>query len=219
MRHILLTLTLLLTACSTYQVIPPADDEAEWRPTAPLGTTAKAEDGSLYRRDYMFTLFQDRRAYRIGDILTVTLEESTQSSKKAATKMGKSSSLDLPTPTIGGKSKNSWATSLAADRDFDGSATSSQQNSLSGAITVTVANVLSNGVLQIRGEKWIRLNQGDEYIRLNGTVRVEDIDQANRISSQRIADAHITYAGRGALADTNQSGWLSTFFNSALSPL
>ncbi len=216
---ILLLLPLWLAACSSYEVIPPADDEAQWRPTAPVSTTSKGEDGSLYRRDYMFTLFQDRRAYRIGDILTVTLEESTQSSKKAATQLGKSSSLELPTPTIGGKSKSSWATSLEADRDFDGSATSSQQNSLSGAITVTVANVLSNGVLQIRGEKWIRLNQGDEYIRLNGTVRVEDIDQANRISSQRIADAHITYAGRGALADSNQSGWLSTFFNSALSPL
>lgn len=214
-----LCLVMVLAACSTYEIKPPADDEAEWKPAAPLVSRSQGEDGSLYRRDYMFTLFQDRRAYRVGDILTVQLEESTQSSKKAATSLGKSSSLSLPAPTIGGKTKNSWAQSLSSDSDFDGSATSSQQNSLSGAITVTVAEVLSNGVLRISGEKWIRLNQGDEYIRLNGSVRVEDIDQANRISSQRIADAHITYAGRGALADSNQTGWLTRFFNSALSPL
>ena len=84
---------------------------------------------------------------------------------------------------------------------------------------MTVAEVLPNGVLLIRGEKWIRLNQGDEYVRLGGMVRVEDIDQANRLSSQRIADARITYAGRGALADSNQAGWLTRFFNSAIAPL
>ena len=217
-RLILAALPLWLAACSTYEVKPPKDDDAEWKPAAPLPAAARGEDGSLYRRDYQFTLFQDRRAYRVGDILTVTLAESTQSSKKAATKLGKTSDVDLTAPTIGGKSRSNLAVKMGMDNSFDGSATSSQQNSLSGYITVTVAEVLNNGVLRIRGEKWIRLNQGDEYLRLSGTVRVEDIDQANRISSQRIADAHIAYAGRGALADSNQNGWLSRFFNSALSP-
>lgn len=209
-----------LTACATYQVIDPAPGEDDWRPLSPqpVSTPAVAEDGSLYRRDYMFTLFQDRRAYRIGDILTVTLEEKTQSSKKAGTSLGKTSSFSLPTPTVAGKARPDWANELSASRDFDGSASSSQQNTLTGSITVTVADVLPNGVLRIRGEKWIRLNQGDEYIRLGGMVRVEDIDQWNRLSSQRIADARITYAGRGALADSNQAGWLTRFFNSALAP-
>ena len=114
---------------------------------------------------------------------------------------------------------NDLAAALSSANDFKGGATASQQNTLSGAITVTVAEVLPNGVLRIRGEKWIRLNQGDEYVRLGGMVRVEDIDQANRLSSQRIADARITYAGRGALADSNQAGWLGRFFNSSLFPL
>ena len=133
--------------------------------------------------------------------------------------MNKNSNLSVPVPSIGGVSRPDWSASIKADRDFDGGATSSQQNTLAGAITVTVAEVMPNGVLGIRGEKWIRLNQGDEYIRLGGMVRVEDIDQSNRISSQRIADARITYAGRGALADSNQMGWLSRFFSSAFAPL
>ena len=215
-----LWVVLLLGGCATYELKAPEPGEEKWAPSRPkLPVSAKGEDGSLYRGDYMMTLFQDRRAFRIGDILTVVLEERTQSSKKANTSMSKNSSMNVPAPTIGGKVRSDWGASLSADRDFDGGATSSQQNTLAGSITVTVAEVMPNGVLGIRGEKWIRLNQGDEYIRLNGSVRVEDIDQANRISSQRIADAHITYAGRGALADSNQTGWLTRFFNSALSPL
>jgi flagellar L-ring protein precursor FlgH len=79
-----------------------------------------------------------------------------------------------------------------------------------------VTEVLPNGALTIRGEKWIQLNQGDEYIRLQGIVRAEDIDVTNRISSQRIADARITYAGKGGLADAAEPGWISTLFSSYL---
>ncbi|WP_421201437.1 flagellar basal body L-ring protein FlgH [Aeromonas enteropelogenes] len=210
---------LLLGGCSTYEFTPPEPGDEKWAPSRPnLPASAKEVDGSLYRGDYMMTLFQDRRAYRIGDILTVMLDERTQSSKKANTSVGKDSSLDVPAPSIGGNVRADWGASLSVERDFDGGATSSQQNTLAGSITVTVAEVMPNGVLGIRGEKWIRLNQGDEYIRLGGMVRVEDIDQLNRISSQRIADARITYAGRGALADSNQMGWLGRFFSSALAP-
>ncbi|WP_429020040.1 flagellar basal body L-ring protein FlgH [Aeromonas allosaccharophila] len=212
-------LVLLLGGCATYELQAPEPGDEKWAPSRPpVAAAAQGEDGSLYRGNYMMTLFQDRRAYRVGDILTVVLEERTQSSKKANTSMSKNSSMNVPTPTIGGKQYTDLGASLSADRDFDGGATSSQQNTLAGSITVTVAEVMPNGVLGIRGEKWIRLNQGDEYIRLGGMVRVEDIDQSNRISSQRIADARITYAGRGALADSNQMGWLGRFFSSAFAP-
>ncbi|MFQ1901694.1 flagellar basal body L-ring protein FlgH [Aeromonas veronii] len=212
-------LVLLLGGCATYELQAPEPGDEKWAPSRPKVTaTAQGEDGGLYRGNYMMTLFQDRRAYRVGDILTVVLEERTQSSKKANTSMSKNSSMNVPAPSIGGKLRPDWGATLSADRDFDGGATSSQQNTLAGSITVTVAEVMPNGVLGIRGEKWIRLNQGDEYIRLGGMVRVEDIDQSNRISSQRIADARITYAGRGALAESNQMGWLGRFFSSAFAP-
>lgn len=217
---LLVAMMSLLAGCSTYEFVPPNPGDDKWTPSRPMQKPASNDnDGSLLQGSYMMTLFQDRRAYRVGDILTVTLEERTQSSKRANTTTSKSSSMTVPVPTLGNKTLKDLSGSYSTDRDFDGGATSSQQNTLSGSITVTVSEVLSNGILAIRGEKWIRLNQGDEYIRLGGMVRVEDIDPANRISSQRIADARITYAGRGALADSNQMGWLSRFFNSAFSPL
>jgi flagellar L-ring protein precursor FlgH len=78
---------------------------------------------------------------------------------------------------------------------------------------------LPNGNLQVRGEKWIRLNQGNEYIQIEGIIRPADIAPDNSIPSSRVADAHIAYGGRGALADSNVMGWLSKFFNSAYYPM
>ena len=87
-----------------------------------------------------------------------------------------------------------------------------------GSIAVTVHQVLPNGVLLVKGEKRLRLNQGDEYIRLSGLVRVDDIDRYNRVSSQSVANARISYAGRGLLDDSNSPGWLARFFNHPIFP-
>lgn len=210
---------LLLSGCATYELVPPKPGEDDWAPTrATIWPDSKTKDGSAFTQHSMISLFQDRRAYRVGDILTVMLEERTQSSKKADTSLDKSSSFNMPVPIIGRHARTNLTAEGSIDRDFSGSAKTSQQNTLSGYITVTVAEVLPNGILRVRGEKWIKLNQGDEYVRLQGLVRIDDIDQQNRVPSQRLADASITYAGRGALADTNQAGWLSRIFNSSWFP-
>ncbi|AQW61651.1 flagellar basal body L-ring protein FlgH [Vibrio owensii] len=209
----------LLVGCAGRQeFIPPEPNTEEYAPPVLDYTLPEAKSGSLYRHQYTMTLFQDRRAYRVGDVLTVQLSEETESSKKAGTQFGKSSTVDFATPTIGTKTIDELGVSIDGSRNFDGSASSSQGNKLQGAITVTVHEVLPNGVLRISGEKWLRLNQGDEFIRLTGIVRVDDINRSNQVSSQRIADARITYAGRGALADSNAAGWLTQFFNSPWVP-
>lgn len=197
----------LLVGCAGRdEFIPPEPNTDEYAPPVLDYTLPEAKSGSLYRHQYTMTLFQDRRAYRVGDVLTVQLSEETSSSKKAGTQFGKSSTVDFAAPTIGTKTIDELGVSIDGSRNFDGSASSSQGNKLQGAITVTVHEVLPNGVLRISGEKWLRLNQGDEFIRLTGIVRVDDINRSNQVSSQRIADARITYAGRGALATATQLG-------------
>jgi flagellar L-ring protein FlgH len=71
----------------------------------------------------------------------------------------------------------------------------------------------------VRGEKWITLNRGDEFIRISGMIRPDDIAPDNTIVSTRLANAKISYSGTGALADSTSMGWLSRFFNSDLWPL
>lgn len=82
-----------------------------------------------------------------------------------------------------------------------------------------VLRVLPNGNLMIRGEKWLTLNKGDEYIRLTGIIRPQDITSSNTITSHKVANARIQYSGTGTFAEVNEQGFLSKFFNSSWWPL
>lgn len=219
-RFLILTpLVLALSGCETPSLLVHKDD-AEFAPPINQVTPATVmEGGGLFQPAYNWSLLQDRRAYRVGDILTVKLDESTQSSKQAKTNFGKKNDMTLGIPEVLGKKLNKFGGSLSGKRDFNGSATSAQQNMLRGSITVAVHQVLPNGVLVIRGEKWLTLNQGDEYMRVTGLVRADDVERDNSVSSQRIANARISYAGRGALSDANSAGWLTRFFNHPLFPI
>src|SRR5690606_39021158 len=133
------------------------------------------------------------------------------------TDAGRESSLSTGNPLLLGKTvthdgrpilNNEWNTR----QDFSGEGSSSQSNRLDGDITVTVAHVYSNGNLLVQGEKWMTLNQGEEYIRISGIVRPTDIGPGNSVPSYKVADARIAYSGNGAINDANRPGFLSRFF-------
>jgi flagellar L-ring protein precursor FlgH len=214
-----LIIMLLLSACASQ---PDLSHNADWEQVAAYSDNDDVlpaqQHGSLYSDRYMFTLYEDKRAYRVGDILTVELNERTQSSKSADSSIDRSTGINVGVPLVGNLNTSELAMQLNSRSQFDGESAASQQNFLRGSITVRVTDVLPNGALAIRGEKWIKLNQGDEYIRLQGLVRPEDIDVTNRISSQRIADARISYSGKGDLASASQAGWFTRLFNRFLNP-
>src|SRR5690606_1207428 len=97
-------------------------------------------------------------------------------------------------------------TNIRSDREFTGEAEADQSNRLNGNISVTVVDIYPNGTLVIRGEKWMTLNRGEEFIRLSGLVRPDDVTPENTVLSTRIANARITYSGTGELADSQQMG-------------
>lgn len=219
-KHLVISLlALFLSGCESPALLVKKDDAAYAPPEDIVVPETQVRGGGLYNGNYNWSLTQDRRAYRVGDILTVKLDESTQASKQARTNFGKKNDVSLGIPEAFGHSIDKLSGSIDGNRNFNGNATSQQQNSLRGAITVAVYKVLPNGVLAIRGEKWLTLNQGDEYMRVTGLVRAEDIERDNSVSSQRIANARISYAGRGALSDANAAGWLTRFFNHPLFPI
>lgn len=212
-------LALLLSGCESPALLVQKDDAAFAPPEDFVQAPTQVKGGGVYSSGYNWGLVQDHRAYRVGDILTVILDESTQSSKQAKTNFGKKNDVTIGVPEVMGKTLDKASGSVSGNRNFNGGASSQQQNSLRGAITVAIYKVLPNGVLAVRGEKWLTLNQGDEYLRVTGLVRSEDIEHDNSISSQRIANARISYAGRGALSDANSAGWLTRFFNHPLFPI
>ncbi|MDE2220480.1 MAG: flagellar basal body L-ring protein FlgH, partial [Gammaproteobacteria bacterium] len=75
-----------------------------------------------------------------------------------------------------------------------------------------------NGNLLVRGQKWIAINQGREYVRIQGIVRPVDIRPDNTVPSTKVADATIAYGSQGALNDSNSKGWLARFFDSRWMP-
>lgn len=207
--------TLVISACvTTPQEL--SDFEPIVRPVAPPAPSY--EKASLYQTRTP-SLFADIKPYRIGDIITIRLNEKTSASKDATTSSIKEDSYDpgAPlflgnTPTFKGNSILDMVTN--ADREFKGEADSTQSNSLTGEITVTVVDVLPNGNLVVQGEKWFTLNQGKEYIRIAGVIRPYDVESNNTIVSTKLADAQIAYSGEGFLADSNNQGWFGQFLNS-----
>jgi flagellar L-ring protein precursor FlgH len=207
----------LLAGCSSLQptVRPAPFDEAPalTRSAPPRGTS-----GGVFNPDSSISLVSDSRAFRVGDIVTVILQETTQASKSAGTTLAKDSSVGIASPSLLGKSFPKAGVDISAERGFKGDAQSTQQNALSGAITVIVQEVMPNGLLKVAGEKVLTLNQGEEFVRLRGFLRAADIDANNMVSSQRIANARIAYGAQGTLADANQPGWLTRFFLGPLMP-
>ena len=159
----------------------------------------------------------------VGDTLTIRLNERTNASKSSSTSTSKSTSIDMPGPIVGGRPVTANGveilnTQVDNNSEFDGEGDSSQSNRLEGEISVTVAQRLANGNLLVRGQKWIAINQGQEYVRIQGIVRPIDIDPDNSISSLKVADAQISYGANGALADANKPGLLARFFNAPWMP-
>ena len=122
----LLVLLMLLAGCQNMAPLQAADDSAQYQPPEPSYSLPPTQAGGLFRAGYdTGALVGDRRAVRVGDIVTVVLEESTQSSKSADTSFGKSSSMGIGIPTVFGRQYDRVESSASAERDFDGSASSS----------------------------------------------------------------------------------------------
>ncbi len=208
---------------------PPKPDDPYYAPVLPRTPSPAAQNnGSIYQAGFENNLYGDRKAFRVGDIITITLNEKTQASKKASSDISKNSKNKLGLTSMFGSSLTtnnpvgsgdlSLSAEYAGDRESKGDSQAGQSNSLTGSITVTVADVMPNGILAVRGEKWMTLNTGNELVRIAGLIRADDIATDNTVASTRVADARITYSGTGSFADASQPGWFDRFFLSPLFP-
>jgi len=220
---VFIALSMLTSGCATIEGPKPGDN-ANFAPVPPVVSASQQQyNGAIYQRGTGMSLFTDNKARQVGDVLTVVLTERTNASKSANTSTEKESELNLLDPTIFGapvtlNGQPVLNTSVSSSNSFDGAGSSSQSNQLSGYISVTVAEVMANGNLRVQGEKWLQLNQGREYVRLRGVVRLKDVEPNNTVDSTKVANAEIFYGGTGAVNDANTQGWLGRFFNSKVWP-
>ena len=204
----------LLAGCNS---APKRDPEFAAVPPSAIPPVPQG-NGSIYQAGFERSWFENVRARHVGDILVVNLVEDTEAKHTNSGTVSKSNSLSVTPPTVFGKLFTGLEQSLESGASFSGDADNTQNNEFSGSISVVVTEVLPNGYMRVRGEKRIGLTGGNEYIRVSGIVRPEDIDLRNTIDSTRVADATLVYMGDGQTTMASTMGWLSKFFISALMP-
>ena len=206
-----LALLLVLPACAD-EGFGRAPGIAATLPPPPAAAPLPAS-GSLYNPASYTSLVGDRRARRVGDLVTILLVERTQARKSASADAARDSRTAITLPDA--PPFSSVPPGLMAGgtkQNFKGAGTAAQDNQLSGELTVTVAEVLPGGVLRVAGEKRLTLNRGEEQVQLTGLVRIDDLGSDNSVASTRVADARIRYSGTGQIADQSRQGWLARFF-------
>jgi len=161
----------------------------------------------------------------VGDLVTVTLEEDFTSSQGATTDVDKDSSISLETGSILGLPTNLGISNfLGSGNDFDpnltastarstsGSGTTTREGSMSGTIAAIITEELASGNFRIKGRRSVTVNNEEQLMIIEGIIRKVDIGFDNTISSQRIANASITYTGDGVISDEQNVGWMMRFF-------
>ncbi|WP_427983659.1 flagellar basal body L-ring protein FlgH [Agarivorans sp.] len=208
---------------STDQRSPTPDDPYY----APIEPSPAADPvivtGSMFNSNTSRSLYSYTPPFALGDTITIILEEEAIATKSASSNLGKENGYQLdPIKIPGGNlTINGRVVELEMKQkqDFEGSSDANQRHRLSGRITVSVVDILNNGNLVVRGEKWLVINNGKEYMRFTGIVRPLDVAEDNSIGSYQVADARIEFSGTGDHADVQTQGWLSSFFGGSLWPL
>ena len=201
---ILLLLLLLATPATAAKVkpLPPSLPVPVAAPAAPTG--------SLFNPASYTGLVTDRRARRVGDLITIRLTERTTASKSASAGSSRDSDTAIRLPQFFPFTRvPPGATEAGSSQGFSGNGSAAQNNELFGEMTVTVAEVLPGGVLRVAGDKRLMLNRGEEHLQLTGLVREDDLGADNSVASTRVADANIRFGGTGQVADNSRQGWLA----------
>ena len=223
MKIFLFIILFLISSCATYKQDKIGQEFKSIQPDFTNVQVKKTSAGAVYNGGGgLFA--SDRRANNVGDIITITLEESLNASNSGSETLSKTDAyaFDLPEALFGpssllgklffngGVKENNLAGGTT--QSFTGSGTAAQANTLTGTMSVTVVRVYPNGNMEVKGERKLSYNSGTEYIRLSGVIRPEDISSSNTVSSTKVADAQLSYTGTGDMNDSVTRGWLGRYF-------
>ncbi len=176
--------------------------------------------GSLWPADDHVFFYADRKALRVGDIITISIVESAKANNTANTDLSRSSSLDASLSSWFGKDKFLQLFKLgndliksSSDNAHKGAGSTTREGELTATITAVVKEVLPNGNLVIEGTRAVAVNHEEQYIVITGIVRPLDVNRDNVVLSTQVADAHIAIGGLGVVADKQRSGWGTWIFD------
>ena len=202
----------LLGACHSS---PPAKEKLEAAPLPPPKTTGslwQEENGRAY-------LYEDLRAMRVGDIITIKIAEKHKGSKSADTSAERDSTisnsltggamgyLGIPGIRLGAEATRGFGIDASAKNKFGGKGATNREDTLTGTISAIVTQVMPNGDLRVEGRREVTVNSERQIMVIGGVVRRVDVDTKNTVQSMAIADAKIEYSGLGVVDDVQRPGW------------
>lgn len=214
----LLPALVVVAACAPRHIHPYTPRARNYEEGDYQASPTPVTQGSLWQ-DSSRGLFADFRATRVGDIVTVRIDETANASGDAATKLSHQADESFGMPNLFGFMSAltrahpdldpSQLLSLMSDSSMDGSGRTKRLSSARGVIAVRVKRQLPNHDLFVEGTKVILINDEELHIYISGVIRPEDIEQDNSVRSSLVADAQIEFSGRGAVTDSQNQGWLS----------
>lgn len=157
------------------------------------------------------SLFADTKARRVGDTLTILINETASASSKAATSSSKSENLNYG-PGFGPILHNIKNFGLTGSINSTGQGSTTRADNLSAQIAVVVKDVLPNGNLVVEGKRAVGMNAETQQITLSGIVRPADIAPDNTVQSNLVADAQIRLTGKGPVGDKQHDGIVTRIF-------
>lgn len=201
-----------LTACS---VLPSQGltHSPQFEPVYPFAAEpAKPATGAIYVGRQSDSWFGKSKSFRVGDVITVLLNESSQATRTQNGTLTRESSNDMVPSGLqkygaGLGGFMGGINMLGGKVSNKGTGAADQQASLTGSVAVAVVEVMPNGNLVLRGEKQLALTEGTEVIQVSGIIRPDDVSPSNTVQSKRLANAQIAYRGTGDLANATRSGW------------
>lgn len=179
-------------------------------PTQPLS------EGSLWRDR---PLVADLRAYRVNDVVTLKISESTNAISKADVTTNRAGSNKLSSPTLFGTLAGFGIGSSTADKatantnKFAGTGTTGRSATFTTTITARVVKVIGNGNLIVEGFRDIQLNNETQRLYVAGMIDPNRLDSTNSIASGQVAELRIGYGGEGVVDETLKPGYISRLLN------
>lgn len=178
---------------------------------AAFPATMPRQTNSLWT-DRNADFFRDTRALNIGDIVTVSIQISDQAQLNNDTRRSRNSGIDVGLDLEGSISGTSLGTvgattGLTGGTNSQGRGQVRRSEKIDLLVAAVVTQVLPNGNLFIAGQQEVRVNHELRVLQIAGFIRPGDILPNNTIPSDKIAEARISYGGRGRLSEVQQPGW------------
>jgi flagellar L-ring protein precursor FlgH len=175
--------------------------------------------GAIYTERTYRSMFEDRRASKVGDVITIVIAEKSSANKANNTKSENTGSAVNSLSALGGLSAGAMKNANvngAGERTLESTDTGNITNAFNSSLTVTVVDVLEGGNLVVQGEKQIGYDRGADFIRFSGIVSPQLIAKGNVISSTQVADARIEYRTNAQVDQSAIASMMNRLFYSIL---